>query len=97
MAANPLPGGRDLEKEYACEEYNFNHPERGTAIIINNINFSPGTKQADRPGAENDAKNLQDTFKFLGFNVESLTNLTTTEMLKELKKGKFIEKYANPA
>ncbi len=89
--ANPLPGGRDLLKEYSADVYDFSYANRGTAIIINNTKFSPQTRQEDRKGAEHDAQNLQDTFKFLGFEVKSHTNLTTTQMLKELQSGKFLQ------
>ena len=63
-------------------------PTEGIAIIINNTKFSPETRQDDRKGADNDAQNMHDTFKFLGFDVKSFKNLTTTEMLKELQTGK---------
>ena len=88
IGANPLPGGRDLNAEYSSDVYNFNYPNRGIAIIINNTKFSPETRQDDRKGADNDAQNMHDTFKFLGFDVKSFKNLTTTEMLKELQTGK---------
>ena len=91
--ANPLPGGRNLNAEYSTDIYNFNYPNRGTAIIINNIKFNPATRQDDRKGAENDAQNMHDTFKFLGFNVKPFTDLTTTEMLKELQSGKYMTIY----
>ncbi len=87
--ANPLPGGRDLNEEYTSDVYDFSHAQRGTAIIINNTKFDPKTRQEDRKGADNDAQNLHDTFKFLGFEVKLFINLTTTQMLKELKNGEW--------
>ena len=43
------------------------HSPHGIAVIINNINF-PGEDQ--RYGTEIDEKNLSETFRFLGYNVE---------------------------
>ena len=70
-------------------QYSFNHPERGTAIIINNMNFMPKTMQKPRDGAKSDSDNLQATFDLLGFKVLTYENLTTTEMMLALKQGLF--------
>ncbi len=69
------------------ESYNFNHPRRGTAVIICNAKFSEVTGMKARAGAENDCKNLKTTFRTLGFDVKEHMNLTATEILKLLKKG----------
>jgi len=70
----------------ALEEYDFQHQHRGTAIIINNINFDRRTMQKNRQGALHDSDNLQATFDLLGFNVNIHENLTTTDMLLALRK-----------
>ncbi len=77
------------------QEYNCRHPHRGTAIIINNLEFDACTRQAGRSGAKHDSENLETTFDLLGFHVKSFTNLTTTEMLSVLHKGKDCFKFYN--
>ena len=81
----------DGEGANVSEEYNFNHPERGRAIVINNIKFDERTNQPFRKGAENDSENLADTFALLGFDVKVYTNLTTTEMLSVLQQGGYLD------
>lgn len=90
MAMNGKAGSVE-EADADCDrdedvEYDFTHPERGVAIIINNTSFEEYTYQPYRSGAAKDSDNLEETFALLGFQVKSFCNLTTTEMLSVLQK-----------
>ena len=87
MFASQHQNGTGDTWNLGAQEYDMGHPQRGTAIIINNLDFDPSTKQAARSGAKHDSDNLEDTFALLGFTVKSFTNLTTTEIMSVLHKG----------
>lgn len=78
--------------------YDFNHPERGLAIIINNEDFSftrsyeyrkrsPKAPCYDRQGSSYDAMALYQTFKKLGFRVWVTKNLKSWQMWQVLFLG----------
>ena len=45
-----VPSGPPPPIKLVLDEYNFNHPRRGRAIIINQKNFHPSTGQNKRDG-----------------------------------------------
>ena len=67
--------------------YDFTHPKRGLAVIINNETFERGTDFGDRPGSSYDAKSLYDSFKKQGFDVLYHNDLPGWKMLEVLKAG----------
>ncbi|XP_048248459.1 caspase-3-like [Haliotis rufescens] len=68
------------------DEYDFSHPERGVAVIINNEAFStPGQEESDdRAGSSYDAEALDTMFTGLGFKVHRYDNLTSSAMVETL-------------
>ncbi|XP_077999294.1 caspase-3-like [Glandiceps talaboti] len=60
--------------------YNMSHPQRGTAIIINNKHFQPQTGMNRRNGTDVDAKQLTESLTRLGFDVKQYDDLTTKKM-----------------
>lgn len=81
-----MASSTSADRYSTMDEYNFQHQYRGTAVIINNINFDKRTMQKNRQGALHDSDNLKATFDLLGFTVDLHENLTTTEMLLALRK-----------
>lgn len=71
----------------SADVYNFNHSERGLAIIINNEDFSLTPSYDDRPGSSYDAMALYQTFKNLGFRVWVKKNLKSWQMVQVLRLG----------
>ncbi len=72
------------------ETYDFSHPRRGKAIIINNRNFDYRlTNQKDRDGTDIDAQVLENTFVRLGFETERVDNMTTIDMSIKLRECEF--------
>ncbi|KAK7113268.1 caspase-7-like [Littorina saxatilis] len=69
-----------------AEVYDFTHPKRGRAVIINNETFQPGSFFGHRPGSSKDAEALKVVFKKLGFDVKCHNNLTAGEMKQALEK-----------
>lgn len=71
------------------DRYNFNHPRRGLAVIINNEHFNYRlTRQQEREGTEVDAEALEQTFVRLGFDVTRYDDLTVTDMRMTLRQSK---------
>ncbi|XP_059148371.1 uncharacterized protein LOC131935747 [Physella acuta] len=58
--------------------YDFSHPRRGIAVIINNEKFQT---EKDRDGSEVDARALQVTCEELGFDVRVYVNKTAKQMM----------------
>lgn len=59
--------------------YNFDHPKRGVAIILNHEQFQDqnyGTRHGSRP----DAVRLEAELKKLGFEVRAYTDLKSEEV-----------------
>uniref|UniRef100_A0A0B7AYD5 Caspase family p20 domain-containing protein n=1 Tax=Arion vulgaris TaxID=1028688 RepID=A0A0B7AYD5_9EUPU len=75
--------------------YDFNHTDRGLALIINNEDFSGSKNFGPRPGSSYDATALYQTFRNLGFKVLVKTNLTARQMLEVLKLVKDDYDHAN--
>ncbi|KAG5267699.1 hypothetical protein AALO_G00224660 [Alosa alosa] len=70
----------------SIEVYNMNSKPRGTCVIFNNVNFTDGKK---RSGSDQDADALENTFKWLGFEVKVLRDRGVQDMkdkLEELSK-----------
>ena len=67
--------------------YPMKQSPHGTAVIINNSNF---TSHSDREGTELDAENLKNTFRFLDYQVYQYTNCTAAGMVKIFQKLKGI-------
>ncbi|XP_041933960.1 caspase-8-like isoform X9 [Alosa sapidissima] len=70
----------------SIEVYNMNSKPRGTCVIFNNVNFTDGKK---RSGSDQDADALENTFKWLGFEVKVLPDRGVQDMkdkLEELSK-----------
>ncbi|XP_071108264.1 caspase-3-like [Haliotis cracherodii] len=65
------------------DQYDFNYPERGLAVIINNEHF---TNIADRKGSDVDATTLEDIYVKLGFQVKRYDDLTGDQMVQTLQK-----------
>ena len=81
---NSLGLGTSVDDTYV---YPMNHKSRGLFIIINNKKFDPVTGVGDRSGTDEDAANLFQRFKELGFDVKSYNNLKKVQMLKVLVEG----------
>ncbi|KAK7501455.1 hypothetical protein BaRGS_00007259, partial [Batillaria attramentaria] len=67
--------------------YDFTHPKRGRAVIINNENFQKCSGFDSRPGSGNDARALVEVFEKLGFDVKRYNDLTAEQMRMKLKKA----------
>ena len=75
--------------ESTSDEYNFTHPRRGRAIIINNREFNYElTRQRDRPGTDVDAAALESLMITMGFDVIRYDNMKPTDMSITLREGK---------
>ncbi|KAH9360245.1 hypothetical protein HPB48_019837 [Haemaphysalis longicornis] len=83
-----------------AEEYNMGHPNRGKCVIFNNRvrlppavhtpsplhgYFEPHTKLSERRGTDLDAENLYLRFRELGFDSTVHHNMSSRQMLAELK------------
>ena len=79
-------GGADAESRY---QYRMDHRERGKMIIINNKIFKAETKMNVRTGTDKDAASLYTDFRQLGFNVHTVHNQTTHQMLQLMINGNF--------
>ncbi|XP_076152941.1 caspase-8-like isoform X1 [Alosa pseudoharengus] len=66
----------------SIEVYNMNSKPRGTCVIFNNVNFTDGKK---RSGSDQDADALEDTFKWLGFEVKVLRDRGVQDMKNKLE------------
>jgi len=81
----------DIPQEYenlhdSIFKYKMNHSRRGRCLIINNKKFD---EMGLRTGAEQDEKNLKESFLSLGFqerDIKIKTDLKTAKMRKELEK-----------
>ncbi|XP_063444348.1 uncharacterized protein LOC134724919 isoform X2 [Mytilus trossulus] len=62
--------------------YNFNHKERGIALLIHNEYFLRSSEYKDRPGDNRDYKRMKKIFKTMGFKVCSFRDQTAKEMLQ---------------
>lgn len=80
----------DIEKTIELPKYPMDRVPRGFCIIINNREFSQARKLdpdiKDRTGTDVDRDKLKQTFTDLHFQVEVHENLTSDNMLEELKK-----------
>ncbi|KAK2162969.1 hypothetical protein LSH36_88g00021 [Paralvinella palmiformis] len=76
---NSLALSSSVDDKY---RYHMNHKNRGHFIIINNKNFDSSTNMGNRNGTDEDAANLYQRFKELGFDVKSYNNLKKIQMLK---------------
>ncbi|XP_072833888.2 caspase-9 [Pogona vitticeps] len=57
----------------------------GYCLIINNVNFSPGTHLRPRVGSDVDCEKLERRFRALHFEVLSRRDLTAQEIVRELQ------------
>ncbi|XP_078677248.1 caspase-6-like [Branchiostoma floridae x Branchiostoma belcheri] len=64
-------------------QYKMNHPQRGRCLVFNNESFHRTTKMEPRHGSKADADNLEAAFTGLGFSVQVLTDMGTTD-IKEI-------------
>ena len=71
-------------------EYNFGHPRRGKAVVINQKDFHPRTNQSNREGTDVDAEAVTNVFMDLGFDVDRYDNLTSTDFSITMRKSKII-------
>lgn len=67
--------------------YNMQHMQRGTCIIINNVNFP---RMGYRQGSDRDAERLEEVFRSLKFSVRRYDNLGSRQMLDYVKKCMFL-------
>jgi hypothetical protein len=69
----PIDVQRDPDPESKLKglTYRLVHRHRGRLLIVNNINFDPGTKLETREGSIHDATNLDNLFTRLGFKVQT--------------------------
>uniref|UniRef100_A0A8C5LJG3 Caspase-3 n=1 Tax=Leptobrachium leishanense TaxID=445787 RepID=A0A8C5LJG3_9ANUR len=68
-------------------KYKMDYPEMGQCIIINNKNFHPSTRMGTRSGTDTDAKKLQETFKYFGYQVKIYNDLKCADIFGYLKKA----------
>lgn len=73
-----------VSKDASC--YNMNHKNRGKCIIFNHETFDLSFDK--REGSTLDAERLQKTFGKLGFDVETHNNLTHSEIMDQIDRGK---------
>ena len=71
-------------------QYDFNHRERGFAIVIVNKNFPAGCGLKKRGGWKKDMTRMRTFFKSLDFRVKCYKNLPAENMIKKIHKGKHI-------
>ena len=85
-----VPERRDFSRGLAgpAPIYPMTQTPHGTAVIINNSNFS---RHSDREGTELDAENLKNTFRFLDYRVCQYTNCTAAGMVKIFERLKCID------
>ncbi|ESO89044.1 hypothetical protein LOTGIDRAFT_106792 [Lottia gigantea] len=76
----------ETEEAFYSEEYAMNKPNRGVAIIINNVSFHPSTQMGERTGSDKDHKALKQRFKELEFDVREFKNLKRDDMESLMKK-----------
>ena len=77
---------KNLETEIRV--YKMDSMPRGLALIINNSAFQPKSGFSPRHGSDMDVRNLEDLFKYLGFEVFVKENLTKKKIQKCIKKFK---------
>jgi hypothetical protein len=70
--------------------YDFSHPKRGRAVIINNEKFHNYSGFGSRPGSGQDAKSLKEMFQKLGFDVAVYPDLEGHRIKSVLEKGVFL-------
>lgn len=68
------------------EFYDFDHPNRGIALIFNQVNFDCGLEA--RVGSDKDCMELEKVLQEYGFEVRSRRDFTKNQILKELFDGK---------
>lgn len=68
------------------EFYDFDHANRGIALIFNQVNFNCGLEA--REGSDKDCKELEEVLQDYGFEVRSRRDYTKNQILKELVDGK---------
>lgn len=66
-------------KDFISYRYAMDHPRRGRAVIINNRTFTM-ENTPHRKGSDNDAAQLQKTLLYMGFEVDSWTDLPVKHM-----------------
>ena len=77
-----------MDTECDDDAYRMDYPKRGVFVLINNRYFHKDTGMSERSGTDEDAANLYRLFKDFGFDVRFQQNISTTDMLKTLDKGK---------
>jgi caspase-like apoptosis-related cysteine protease len=76
--------------ERDAEEYNMTHKRRGKAVIFNHDTFS---SVPSRAGSQLDVQNLEISYKALGFEVTTYSNLSHTEITKVVHSCKYLKNY----
>ena len=72
------------------DRYNFSHPRRGRAVIINNENFNYQiTRQHQREGTAVDADALESVFVMLGFDVIRYNDVTSLDFSMNLRASRY--------
>ncbi|ESO87340.1 hypothetical protein LOTGIDRAFT_210703 [Lottia gigantea] len=66
--------------------YKMNHPRRGKAVIINNVNFNTQARLNRRKGSRQDSDSLADCLRGLNFTAEKHEDKTTGEISKIFEK-----------
>ncbi|XP_060113272.1 caspase-10 [Heteronotia binoei] len=77
-------GEQDDESKIATKKYKMDGLRKGYCLLFNNENFEGPLGQ--RKGSQIDAKELERVFKWLGFEVETYDNQTSTEIHQHLQK-----------
>lgn len=67
--------------------YKTRAPRRGTCLIISVDIFKPALCLPSRPGADMDLNKLEDTFRFLDFDVKTYQNPTAAKILSIIEAG----------
>ena len=75
-------------------QYDFNHRERGFAIVIVNKNFPAGCGLKKRGGWKKDMTRMRTFFKSLDFRVKCYKDLSSANMIEKIHKGKHIIRLA---
>ncbi|KAK7113262.1 hypothetical protein V1264_012576 [Littorina saxatilis] len=72
--------------QFTAECYDFNHNERGRAIIFNNKKFDSSTNMGERTGTDKDAETLYMILTEMGFDVVVKHDCTMKEMEVSMNK-----------
>lgn len=73
-----------------CHQYNFNHKERGFAVLIVNKNFPKDSGMIKRRGWKKDMTRMKTFFKSLQFQVKCYKDLKGGAIMQKVYKGELV-------